>query len=100
MLKKLTALYALVRGDAAELWFALRHPARPAWLRPAVALLALYVFSPMDLLPDLIPGIGFIDDLVLVPMAMAWLVRMLPPGVRRGVGGNAQGLATVPVRTR
>ena len=40
MFKKFAALYALVRQDARILWHALRHPARPAWLRPAVALVA------------------------------------------------------------
>ena len=46
MFKKLTALYALIRKDARILWYALRHPARPAWLVPSVALIGLYLLMP------------------------------------------------------
>ena len=82
MFKKFAALYALIRKDAAILWFALRHPARPAWLRPSVAMLALYLLSPIDLIPDVLPVIGMVDDLVLIPLVIAWLVRRLPDVVK------------------
>ncbi|NML27820.1 YkvA family protein [Zoogloea dura] len=100
MFKKLSALYALVRKDAAILWFALRHPARPAWLRPALAVLALYVLSPVDLVPDVLPVFGLIDDLVLVPLAMAWLVRLLPESLRRSQAEAARTVDAAAVRTR
>jgi uncharacterized membrane protein YkvA (DUF1232 family) len=100
MLKKLAALYALVRRDAGILWYALRHPARPAWLRPAVGLLAFYLVSPIDLIPDVLPVIGLIDDLVLIPLLMAWLVRMLPDALKRGYAEAARTIDAVPVRTR
>lgn len=83
MLKKFAALYTLVRQDAHILWHALRHPERPAWLRPSVALVALYLLSPVDLIPDVLPVIGIVDDLVLIPLAIAWLVRRLPDALKR-----------------
>jgi uncharacterized membrane protein YkvA (DUF1232 family) len=70
MWKRLTVLWVLVRGDARRLWYALRHPDAPVWLRPATALLLLYLVSPFDLIPDALPGIGVVDDLVLLPLAM------------------------------
>jgi uncharacterized membrane protein YkvA (DUF1232 family) len=79
MFKRLTLLWTVLRGDARTLWVALRHPAAPAWLKLGTALIALYVLSPIDLLPDVLPGIGFIDDLVLVPLAIRWLLKRLPP---------------------
>lgn len=100
MLKKLSALYALVRQDAAILWFALRHPARPAWLRPAVAALVLYVLSPLDLLPDVLPVFGLIDDLVLVPLVVGWLVRLLPESLRRRHADTTRTADAAAVRTR
>jgi uncharacterized membrane protein YkvA (DUF1232 family) len=100
MFKKLAAVYALVRKDAGILWFALRHPARPAWLRPAVGLLAFYLVSPIDLIPDFIPVIGLVDDLVLIPLLVAWLVRMLPAELKRGYADSARTIDAVPVRTR
>lgn len=81
MWKRLTLLWTLVRGDARQLWFALRHPAAPMWLKLGCALIALYVVSPLDLIPDWIPVIGVLDDLVLVPLAIRWLLRRLPPEI-------------------
>ncbi|MCB1908497.1 MAG: DUF1232 domain-containing protein [Rhodocyclaceae bacterium] len=83
-MQKLIALYRLIRRDLRILWFALGDPRRPRWLLPAVAGLALYLFSPVDLLPDTLPLIGIMDDLVLIPLAVGWLVGRLPPELRRG----------------
>ncbi len=81
MFKRLTVLWSVVRGDARQLWFALRHPAAPGWLKVGTALIALYLLSPVDIVPDWLPVIGVIDDLVLVPLAIRWLLRRLPPEI-------------------
>lgn len=82
MLKRLSLLWTLIRGDARVLWRALRHPGAPLWLKPAVALLALYLVWPADLVPDLIPVLGLADDLVLIPLAVRFLLNRLPPALR------------------
>ena len=82
MWKRLTLLWSLVRGDARLLWFALGHPLAPRWLRPSLLLLGLYVVSPIDLLPDTLPLLGVVDDLVLVPLALSWIVQRLPAALR------------------
>ena len=81
MFRKVTLLWSVVRGDARQLWHALRHPAAPAWLKIGTALLVLYVLSPIDLIPDVIPFVGVVDDIVLVPLAIRWMLRRLPPVV-------------------
>ena len=81
MLKRLTLLWTVLRGDARLLWFALRHPDAPGWLKWGTALIALYLFSPIDLIPDVLPVIGMVDDLVLVPLAIRWLLKRLPPEI-------------------
>ena len=81
MWKRVTVLWTLVRGDARQLWFALRHPHAPAWLKWGTAGIVLYLLSPIDLIPDAIPFIGAMDDLILVPFAIRWLLRRLPPDV-------------------
>jgi len=83
MFKRLTVLWTLVRGDARQLWFALRHPASPAWLKWGTAAIVLYLLSPIDLVPDAIPFLGVVDDLVLVPFAIRWLLKRLPPELKR-----------------
>ena len=81
MWKRLTLLWTLVRGDARQLWFALRHPAAPRWLKIGAVLIVLYLVSPVDLVPDAIPFLGAVDDLVLVPLAIRWLLKRLPPEI-------------------
>ena len=82
MWKRLSMLWSVVRGDARLLWFALRHPLAPRWLKPALAGVALYALSPVDLLPDALPLLGLADDLVLVPLALAFIAQRLPAGLR------------------
>ena len=81
MFKRLTLLWSVMRGDARTLWFALRHPGAPGWLKLGTALIVLYVLSPIDLIPDFIPGFGLLDDVVLVPLAIRWLLQRLPPEI-------------------
>ena len=83
MFKRLTLLWVLLRGDARQLCFALRHPNAPAWLKWGTAAIALYLFSPIDLIPDIVPCFGIADDLVLVPLAIRALLKRLPPELKQ-----------------
>jgi uncharacterized membrane protein YkvA (DUF1232 family) len=82
MWKRAVVLWRVVRGDARRLWFALRHPAAPTWLKVGTGLIVLYVLSPIDLIPDVVPVLGVVDDLVLVPLAIRWLLSRLPSEIR------------------
>jgi uncharacterized membrane protein YkvA (DUF1232 family) len=88
MFKRLTLLWTVVRGDARQLWMALRHPGAPGWLKLGAAMVVLYVISPIDLVPDFILGLGVVDDLVLVPLAIRWLLKRLPPEIARATAGR------------
>ena len=88
MFKRLAVLWSLVKGDARLLWRALRHPRSPAWLKLSVALLVLYVLSPIDLIPDAIPVVGVLDDIVIVPLAIRWLLGRLPANLRADIGAR------------
>lgn len=92
MWKRLAALWVLVRGDARRLWFALRHPLAPRWLKVGTALVLLYLVSPIDLIPDALPLVGVVDDLVIVPAAIRWMLARLPAEV----GAWAAARATRP----
>lgn len=60
------------------LWFASRHPQMP-WLPKIIAVVAVaYAFSPIDLIPDFIPILGFIDDAIILPM-LIWLAVHFTP---------------------
>lgn len=91
MFKRLSVLWSVVRGDARLLWLALRHPQSPGWLKPAVALVVLYVLSPVDLIPEVVPVLGVLDDVVLVPLAIRFLLDRLPARLRAEIEGRTVG---------
>jgi uncharacterized membrane protein YkvA (DUF1232 family) len=67
--------------EAHAAWLAARDPRCPCGARAVGLLLAAYAFSPIDLIPDFIPVLGLLDDLLLVPSGLWLFVRMLPPGL-------------------
>ena len=91
MWKRLSVLWLAVRGDAKRLWYALGHPEAPVWLKAGAAAIVLYLFSPIDLVPDMIPILGVVDDLVIVPMALRWLLSRLPTHIREHAEARASG---------
>lgn len=91
--KRVSVVWSVVKGDAVLLWRALRHPFAPSWLKLGTAGLVLYLLSPVDLIPDIVPLLGVVDDLVLVPLVLGWMLRRLPAHVRRDIG--AEGTAAV-----
>lgn len=85
MFKRISLLWSLVKGDARLLWRALRHPQAPGWLKLGTAGIAIYLLSPIDLVPDVIPIIGVLDDIVLVPLAIRFLLNRLPAHLRADI---------------
>ncbi len=68
-------------GEAVALWFCARHPGTPPIAKALAAAVAAYAFSPIDLIPDFIPVLGLVDDLVLVPLGIWLVLKMVPPEV-------------------
>nr|WP_315207586.1 DUF1232 domain-containing protein [uncultured Albidiferax sp.] len=94
MWKRVSLVWAVVKGDARLLWFALQHPQSPPWLKWGTAGIVLYLLSPVDLVPDFIPVAGLLDDLVLVPLAMGWLLKKLPRHIFDDITRRASGAST------
>ena len=89
MWKRLAVLWTVVRGDARLLWMALRHPRAPGWLKLGTIGIVVYLFSPIDLIPDLLPLFGVMDDIVIVPLVIRWLLNRLPADIRTDIEGRA-----------
>lgn len=71
-----------LKRDGLTLWFALRHRGTPWWAKAVAWFVVAYALSPIDLVPDFIPVLGYLDDVLLLP-GLIWLVlRCLPPAVR------------------
>lgn len=81
-MKRFLRLWQVARHDFRVLWRAARDPRRPRWLLPALALLAVYLVSPFDLIPDFVPVFGLLDDVVVIGLVVHWLINRLPEDVR------------------
>ncbi len=67
-----------LKRDGVTLWFAYRHPDTP-WLAKGLCVLVVaYALSPIDLIPDFIPVLGYLDDVILLPV-LIWLAILLVP---------------------
>lgn len=71
----------LFKRDILALYFAARHPLTPWHVKLLAALVVGYAFSPIDLIPDFVPVLGYLDDLVLVPLGIALVIRLLSPAI-------------------
>lgn len=70
-----------IKRDGVTLWFACKSPQTPWYAKALGAFVVAYALSPIDLIPDFIPVLGYVDDVLLLP-ALIWLtVRLLPPAV-------------------
>jgi uncharacterized membrane protein YkvA (DUF1232 family) len=63
------------------LYLAYRHPRTPWYAKVFAALIVGYVFSPIDPIPDFIPGVGLLDEMVVVPIGILIATKMIPPDV-------------------
>lgn len=66
------------RREVTTLWHAFWHPLTPTYLKVLTVLTVVYVISPLDLITDIIPVIGWVDDVVIVSFAVSWIVSRLP----------------------
>ena len=70
-----------LKGEVHALVLAARHPRTPWYAKLFLAAIVAYALSPIDLIPDFIPVLGFMDEIVLLPLAIALAVKMIPAGV-------------------
>ena len=72
---------ARLRLDTYALYLASRDPRTPLAAKLIAAATVAYAASPIDLIPDFIPVLGYLDDLVIVPLGFALAIRLIPPEV-------------------
>ena len=70
-----------VKREALVMYVAARDPRTPWYAKAAAACVVAYALSPIDLIPDPIPVLGYLDDLVLNPLGVLLVRRMIPPAV-------------------
>jgi uncharacterized membrane protein YkvA (DUF1232 family) len=80
-IQKISLWAKALKLDLLALWFALKHPKMPFWAKIVCFVAVTYALSPIDLIPDFIPVLGYLDDLIIIP-ALIWLaVKLIPADV-------------------
>ncbi|HEY0446526.1 MAG TPA: DUF1232 domain-containing protein [Allosphingosinicella sp.] len=90
MLDRLKLWAGALKRDVIALWIAARSPRTPLLAKLAAGAVAAYALSPIDLIPDFIPVVGHLDDLVIVPLGIALAVRLMPPALLAEFRAEAQ----------
>jgi uncharacterized membrane protein YkvA (DUF1232 family) len=97
MLDQLKTRARALKTEAYAIYIAARDPRTPWYVKALIFFVVAHTFSPIDLIPDFIPILGYLDDLIITPGGIWLAVRLIPPEVleearttvaTRGVAGN------------
>lgn len=86
-----------MKRDLLALHLAARDPRVPRAAKLVALLVAAYAFSPIDLIPDFVPVLGYLDDLVIVPLGVLLALRLIPPALLAEHRAAAAAMAARPV---
>jgi uncharacterized membrane protein YkvA (DUF1232 family) len=81
LLGKLKQHTRVLKAETFALYLAARDPRTPWFAKLLVAVIAAYAFSPIDLIPDFVPVLGYLDDLILLPLGVTLAIKMVPQPV-------------------
>jgi uncharacterized membrane protein YkvA (DUF1232 family) len=79
-----------LKAETFALYPAARHPDTPWYAKLLVSAIVAYALSPIDLIPDFIPILGYLDELVLIPLGIALAIKLVPPPVLAECRARAQ----------
>lgn len=86
-----------IKRDVLVLWIAARDPRTPLIAKAVAAAVAAYALSPIDLIPDFVPVLGYLDDLLIVPAGIMLAVRLIPPDLLAAFRVQATQAAARPI---
>lgn len=66
------------KDELVILWRAFMAPETPIWLKALMLLIPAYLLNPLDFIPDFIPIVGWLDDAIIIPLLVSFLVRLVP----------------------
>lgn len=81
MIARLKNRACALKREAYALYIAARDPRVPWYAKAFLALVLAHTFSPIDLIPDFVPVLGYLDDLVITPLGIIIALKMIPPEV-------------------
>jgi uncharacterized membrane protein YkvA (DUF1232 family) len=86
----------ILKRDAVALYLATRDPRVPWYAKALAIVIVAYALSPIDLIPDFIPVIGYLDELILLPLAIAGVLRLIEPAIMAEHRARAAEMADRP----
>jgi uncharacterized membrane protein YkvA (DUF1232 family) len=86
---RIAAWAKAIKRDIGALWLAARDPRVPWHAKLLAGAVAAYALSPIDLIPDFIPVLGYLDDLIIVPLGIWAAVKLIPPPIMAELRENA-----------
>jgi uncharacterized membrane protein YkvA (DUF1232 family) len=89
----------VIRRNAVALYLATRDPRVPWHAKTLAIVIAAYAISPVDLIPDFIPVLGYLDELILLPLAIAGVIRLIDPAVMAEHRASASQIVERPTST-
>jgi uncharacterized membrane protein YkvA (DUF1232 family) len=96
MLARLKRWAQALKRDIVALYLAARDPRVPWFPKALAVVIAAYALSPIDLIPDFIPVLGYVDELVLLPLAIASVIRLINPVIMAEHRAAADAIAERP----
>ena len=81
MLSRIKSWASGLKRDAHAIYLASRDPRMPWYAKALAIAIAAYALSPIDLIPDFIPIIGYLDELILLPLGIWLVVALIPPDI-------------------
>ena len=86
-----------IKRDTLALYLAARDPRTPWYAKALAAIVVAYALSPIDLIPDFIPVLGYLDDLIILPLGIWATIKLIPPPVMDEHRARAETLSERPV---
>ena len=100
ILERLKCQARRLKTETYALYLAYRDPRVPLYARVFAALVVGYAISPIDLIPDFIPILGYLDDLILLPLGLTFALKMIPDKVLAECREKARALEDKPVNRK
>ena len=96
MFERIRSWARALKRDAYAVYLAARSPDTPWHVKALALVVAAYAFSPIDLIPDFIPVLGYLDDLILVPLGIWLVVALIPEQAMAGYRAEADQIMQRP----
>ncbi len=97
LMSKLKESARRIKHDALTVYFVARNPNTPIFVRLLALAIAAYALSPIDLIPDFIPVLGYLDDIILLPLGILLVIKLTPTMVIEVSRSRAAEVAAQPV---